>query len=134
MVVPATCFALQKAERRTAARRSAFYAGFGFGLLLRGAITRRDAFLLRVLRGGCLDHRPHDRLVGRDPVRDHVPFLAVPLQELHRPAALLVHARHLERLHQAGCTELLQALVIDIEMLDTPAHLLAGERLALAIA
>ena len=59
-------------------------------------------------------------------------LLAVPLQELDRAAALVVQARHLERLHQAGRAELLQALVVDVQVLEAPAHLLAGHRLALA--
>src|SRR5215470_13871190 len=96
------------------------------------AVARRDAFLLRILRGGLLDHRAHDRLVGGDPVADRVPFLAVPLQKLHRAAALVVEARDPERLHQSGRTELLQALVVDVQVLERPAHLLAGDRLALA--
>src|SRR5216117_3709998 len=96
------------------------------------AVARRDALFLGVLRGGGLDHRPHDRLVGGDPVGDHLPLLAVPLQELDRPAPLMVHARHLERLHQSGGAELLQALVVDVQVLDAPAYLLAGHRLALA--
>src|SRR5262245_35119915 len=93
------------------------------------AVARRDAFLLRILRGGLLDHRAHDRLVGGDPVADRVPFLAVPLQKPHRSATFVVHAGHLERLHQADRTEFLETLVVDLKMLDPPAHLLTGERL-----
>src|SRR5215471_19524578 len=96
------------------------------------AVAQGDVLLLRVLRRGLLDHRPHDRLVGGDPVADRVPFAAVPLQELHRAAALVVEARDPERLHQSGRTELLQALVVDVQVLERPAHLLAGDRLALA--
>src|SRR4029077_13541046 len=65
------------------------------------AIPRGNAFFLRVLRCGFLDHRPHDRLVGVDPVGDGVPLVTVPLQELHCAPALVVHARHLERLHES---------------------------------
>src|SRR5688572_12636712 len=97
-----------------------------------GAVARANALLLRVLGCGRLDHRTHDRLVGRDPVADHVPALAVPLHELDAPAALVVHARDLERRHEAHRAELLQALLGDVEVLDPPAHLLAGDRLALA--
>src|SRR5688572_10502716 len=101
-------------------------------LLLLRAVARRDSLFLRVLRRGGLDHGPHERLVGLDPVGDHVPLAAVPLQELHRAAALMVHARNLQRLHQTDRAELLQALIVDVQVLDAPAHLLAGDRLALA--
>src|SRR5919108_4932478 len=86
--------------------------------LLFRTVARRDALLLRVLRGRGLDHRAHDRLVGSDPVADHVPALAVPLQELDRAAALVVQARDLERLHQADRAELLQALLVDVQVLQ----------------
>src|SRR5687768_7087835 len=101
-------------------------------LLLLGAVARRDALFFRVLRSGGLDHGAHDRLVGLDPVGDHVPLASVPLQELDRAAALVVHAGNLERLHQPDRAELLQAFVVDIQVLDAPADLLAGHRLALA--
>src|SRR5438128_7216558 len=59
---------------------------------LLGAVTRGDALFRRVLRCRCLDHRPNYRLVRGDPVTDHVPFLPVPLDELHCAASLMVHA------------------------------------------
>src|SRR5215470_605246 len=96
------------------------------------AVAWGDAFLLGVLRGRLLDHRTHDRLVRADPVGDGVPLVAIPLQELHRAAALVVHARHLERLHEPGRAERLQLLVVDVEVLEAPADLVAGHRLALA--
>src|SRR5688572_13763926 len=65
------------------------------------AIARRDVLLLRVRRRRLLDHRAHQILVGLDPVGDHLPLLAVPLLELHRTAAFVVGAGHLERLHEA---------------------------------
>src|SRR3982751_2980277 len=57
---------------------------------------------------------------------------AIPLLELHQAGALVVHAGNLDGRHEAGRTELLQALVVNVEVLDAPAHLLAGDRLALA--
>src|SRR6267378_4007468 len=97
-----------------------------------GAIAQRDALFLGVLRRRLLDHRPHDRLVGADPVGDGVPLRPVPLEELHRAAAFMVRARHLQRLHETGRAELLEFLVVDIEVLQAPADLVAGHRLALA--
>src|SRR6185436_15823429 len=101
-------------------------------LLFLRAVARRDLVFLRVLRGGRFDHRPHDRLVGRDPIGDRLPLLAVPLLELDRRAALMVHARHLERRHQPYRAQLFQALFVDVEILERPAHLLAGDRLPFA--
>src|SRR5205823_12828611 len=63
---------------------------------------------------------------------DDLPLGAVPLLEFHQTRALMVHARDLERRHEPDGAELLQALVVDVEVLDAPAHLLAGDRLALA--
>src|SRR5688572_33019788 len=99
------------AKMKTAARRRP--SGCAEALFLLRAVARGDALLFRVLRGGGLDHRAHDRLVGRDPVGDHVPLAAVPLDELDCAAALVVHARDLERLHQPDRAQLLQALVVD---------------------
>ena len=65
-------------------------------LLLLGAVARRDALLLRVRGRRLLDDRPHERPVGRDPVGDDVPLLAVPLLEFDGAAALVVRAGHLD--------------------------------------
>src|SRR5215472_5166322 len=78
------------------------------------AVARSDAFLLGVLRGRFLDHRTHDRLVGLGPVGDDVPLRSVPLHELHRTAAFVVHARDLECLHEPRRAELLDAAVVDV--------------------
>src|SRR5688572_29528973 len=78
------------------------------GLLLLGAVARRDALFLGILRRRRLDHRTHDRLIGLDPVGDHVPLLAVPLHELDPAAAFVVHPRDPERRHQAGGAQLLE--------------------------
>src|SRR5918994_2514722 len=91
-------------------------------------IARRDLALRGVLRRGLLDLGPHDRLVARDPVADHLPLLSVPLLELHRAAAFVVEARDLHRLHQVEGAELLEALLVDLQVLDAPAHFLAAER------
>src|SRR6266852_8034167 len=93
-------------------------------------VARGDALLRSVFRRGLLDHGPHDRLVGADPVGDRVPLRAVPLQELHRTPALVVHAGHLQGLHEAGGAELLELPVVDAQVLQAPADLVAGHRFA----
>src|SRR6266498_4625092 len=102
--------------------------GIVSGLFL-GAVARRDPFLLGVGGRGLLDHRAHDRLVRLDPVGDDVPLLAVPLLELDRAAPLVIHAGDLDRLQESNGAELLQALLVDVQVLQAPAHLLASERL-----
>src|SRR5215471_1323643 len=79
-----------------------------------GTVTRADPLLLRVSRGGLLDHRPDHVLVGRDPVGDQLPLLPVPLLELHGAAALVVEAGGLERLQQAVGAQLLDPLVVEV--------------------
>src|SRR6266568_1907691 len=96
---------------------------------LLGAVTRGNPLLLRVCGRRLLDHRPHDRLIGLDPVGDEIPFLPVPLLELDRASPLMVHAGDLDRLQEAEGAELLQALLIDVQILQSPAHLLARQRL-----
>src|SRR5690242_5206657 len=102
------------------------------GLQVFSAVARRDAFFLRVLRGVRLDLGAHELAIGLHPVGDYLPLGAVPLLELDEARALMVHARYLERRHEARGAELFQALVVDVQVLDAPAHLLAGDRLALA--
>src|SRR5690349_13013167 len=97
------------------------------------AVARRDALFLRVLRGVRLDLGAHQLAIGLHPVGDHLPLGAVPLLELDQARALVVHARDLERRHEARGAELLQALLVEVQVLDAPAHLLAGDRLALAV-
>src|SRR3989442_1569393 len=93
------------------------------------AVARSDVLFLGIRSRGLLDHRPHQFAIRLDPIGDHLPLVAVPLQELHRAASFVVHARHLERLHEARCAELLEACVADLQVLDAPADLLAGQRL-----
>src|SRR5437762_1586745 len=59
------------------------------------AVARRDVLLLCVCGRGILDHSADELTVGLDPVGYHLPLLAVPLLELHRAAALVIHARDL---------------------------------------
>src|SRR6516165_5001031 len=99
----------------------------------RAAIARSDVLFLRVGGRRLLDHRTHELAIGLDPVGDNLPLVAVPLQELDRAASLMVGAGDLERLHETGCTELLEPRLADLQVLDAPAHLLGCDRLALAV-
>src|SRR5678809_1254216 len=98
-------FALYKTERRDEpAVRDAMKPG-----LVRRAVARGDAFFLGVLRRVLLDLGAHQLAIGLHPVGDHLPLRAVPLLELHQSRAFMVEARHLERRHQAGGAQRLQA-------------------------
>src|SRR5919197_147450 len=119
-----------KAKRRTIVRRFTFLRYALHRVVV--AVARVDALFLRVLRGIRLHLGTHELAVRLHPVRDDLPLRAIPLLELHQARAFMVQARYLERRHEADGAELLQALVVDVEMLDAPAHLLAGDRLALA--
>src|SRR3954470_5522728 len=119
-----------KKERRTVARRSTV-ASDSLHRVLR-AVARRDVLFLGVLRRVFLYLGAHQLAVGLHPVADGLPLGAVPLLELDQARALVIQARDLERRHQADRAQLLQALVVDVQVLDAPAHLLAGDRLALA--
>src|SRR5262249_29985375 len=93
------------------------------------AVARRDVVFLGVLHRALLDHRTNQRLVRLDPVADDLPLRPVPLLELHRSSALVVGAGDLVGLDEAGRPQLREPGVIDLDVLQSPAHLLAGERL-----
>src|SRR5439155_265010 len=100
------------------------------GALVLGALVALDAavvavFGLALLPGELYAVDAVVALVEHGEVIDHAAAEA-------RAAALVIHAGNLDRLHEADCAELLQALVVDVEVLQSPAHLLAGHRLALA--
>src|SRR5712691_5403986 len=96
---------------------------------LLGAVTRRDPLLLGVGGRRLLDHRPHDRLIRLDPVGDQLTFRSVPLLKLDRAAPLVVLAGDLDRLQETGGAQLLQTLLVDVQVLQPPPHLLSGQRL-----
>src|SRR5712692_3718220 len=98
-------------------------------LSLFGAVTQADSLLLRVRGRRVFDHRTDDRLVRLDPVGDQLPLLAVPLLELDRSTAFVVRAGNLDRLQEVVGAELLQALLVQVQVLQAPAHLLARQRL-----
>src|SRR5688572_21159056 len=97
-------------------------------LLLLAAVPLRVAELLGFLDGGRLDLRADDLPHRRDPVRHERPLLAVPLLDPDRAVALVILARHLERVREALHAELLEPLVGEIEVLEAPPDLLGGRR------
>src|SRR4051794_36282598 len=90
------------------------------------AVARSDVLLLRVLRRVGFDHGAYQLAIRLHPVGNDLPLGAVPLLELHQAGSFVVHARHLDRRHQANGAQLLQALVVYVQMFNPPAHLLAG--------
>ena len=96
------------------------------GSALRGAVARRDAVLRRVGGRRLLDHRAHDIADRLNPVADEVPLLAVPLLEEHRSIAFVVLAGDLDGQDEAAESELREALLGHIEVLEAPAYLRAG--------
>src|SRR5436190_86187 len=62
------------------------------------AVARHDSFLLRVLCGRLLNHRPDHGRITFDPARDRRPLPAVPPLEPDRAATLVIGAAELERL------------------------------------
>src|SRR2546423_3153536 len=100
-------------------------------LLLLAAVALRVPELLALFDGGRLDLGAHDVLHGLNPVRDDVPLLAVPLLDEERAAALVVLARDLDRVGEALHADLFEALLGQVQVLESPAHLLGGRCLAL---
>src|SRR5260370_11309610 len=98
-------------------------------LLLLGAVALRVPELPALLDRRRLDHRADDVPHGRDPVGHDAPLLAVPLLDEDRAVALVVLARDLDRVREALHAELVEPLLGEIQVLEAPADLLAGERL-----
>src|SRR5690348_14420338 len=92
-----------------------------------------ELLLGRVLGRRVLDQRLDHVVVRRVPVRRDVPVLAVPGLDAGGAGALVVGAAHLDRLELAFEAELLEAVGREIEVLETPAHLLAGHRLVAVV-
>ena len=96
----------------------------------RGVIFFSFAYFGRAV----FDHRLTSLLVRLDPVGDEVPLLAVPLLDA-RPAEPSWSAQDtLIGAHQAVEAELLEPLVVEVQVLEAPAHLLAGHRLVAELA
>src|SRR2546428_3661219 len=98
-------------------------------LLLLRAVAHGVAELLGLLHRGRFQLRAHDLADGLDPVGDDGPFLAVPLLDQGQPVALVVLAGDPEGAHHALHAQLLEALLGEVQVLEAPPHLLAGERL-----
>src|SRR5262249_29184661 len=96
--------------------------------VLLGAVAHGVAELLAFLHSRRLDLRPHHVAHRLDPLRDDRPFLAVPLLNEERAVALVVVARHLDRVREALQAELIESLLRQVEVLEAPSHLLAGGR------
>src|SRR5690606_35022128 len=98
-------------------------------LRLHGAVTRRDALLLGVRIRDAPDHRPQDLHVRLVDLGIHVPGLAVPGHDLRTVDAHVVHAARGDRVHEALEAELLDPRLVDVQVLEAPADLLARHRL-----
>src|SRR3981081_4857071 len=92
------------------------------------AVARLDLFLRGILRGNIVDERFGDGLVGRVPVGDDFPALAVPLLYAPLARALVVGTGNLDRLQTALEAEFLETCIGDVEVLQTPTDLLARQR------
>src|SRR4030095_1555383 len=112
----------------TAVTRAAFLGAF------LGAVALGDVVLLGVLRRALLDQRTDQLLVGLDPVADDLPLRSVPLLELHRAASLVVGAGDLQRLDESCRPDRRAPRRVEVQVLQTPADLLAGERLLAELA
>src|SRR5439155_651935 len=82
----------------------------------------------RVLGRRLLDHRRDDGIVGRDPIRRDIPFLAVPGLDAAHSRAFMVLAGDLERLQLVFEAELLQPFCSQVEVFEAPPNLLTGQR------
>src|SRR5262245_24224869 len=87
----------------------------------------------RVLGRGVFYERLDDVVVRGVPVRRDAPVLAVPGLDTAGARALVVGAAHLDRLEHAFEAELLDAIGGNVEVLQAPAHLLAGHRLVAVV-
>src|SRR5258705_9246240 len=88
-------------------------------LLLLAAVPHGVAELLALFDRRRLDLRAHDVPHGHDPVRHDVPLLAVPLLDEHGAVALVVLAGDLDRMGEALHPQLFQALVGEVQILET---------------
>src|SRR5258705_274095 len=87
------------------------------------AIARRDVFLFCVFPGRVFDHRAQELVVALDPVGHIDPLRAVPLVDARHARAFMIAARELQRLHEAAEAELAQPRLVQVQVLDAPAHL-----------
>src|SRR5439155_8652987 len=93
------------------------------------AVARPYLLLRGILRGDFVDERFGLGLVGRVPVGDDFPALAVPLLYAPFPRSLVVGAGNLDRLQHTLEAEFLETCFRQVEVLKTPTDLLARQRL-----
>src|SRR6266536_223088 len=103
-------------------------------LLLLRAVALGVVELLAFHDGLCLDLRPDDVAHRRDPPRHDLPLLAVPLLDQQGSAALVVLAGDLDRVREALHAELVEPLLRQVEVLESPPDLLAREHLVAVLA
>src|SRR5262245_66097527 len=87
----------------------------------------RDLLFSRVFCRGFLHHRSDHRVVGRDPIRRDIPFLAVPSLDATRARALVIGAGDLDRLQLVLEAKLLKPFRSQVEVFEAPPDLLAGQ-------
>src|SRR5688500_6391574 len=96
-------------------------------------LFRAVAFLVRELAAFLhrrfLDLGAEDVAHRFDPVGDEAPLLTVPLLDDRHRVAFVVLASHLDRPHHPLHAQLLDALFGEVQVLESPPYLLAGERL-----
>src|SRR5205085_8224851 len=90
---------------------------------------RRDLLFRRISRRRLLDHGRDHGVVAGVPVGRDLPVLAVPGLNATAARAFVVFARHLDRPQFTFEAQLLEPISGEIEVLDTPAHLLTGQGL-----
>src|ERR1051325_11044934 len=105
----------------------------GSAIVSGGEAADRELLVGRVLGRGVLDERLDHVVIRGVPVRRDAPVLAVPGLDAAGAGALVVGAAHLDRLENAIEAELLDACRGDVEVLEAPAHLLAGQRLVAVV-
>src|SRR5215813_4331950 len=114
-----------------ARRREADAHRMSVSVVLR-AVAQRDFLLRRVLAGGLLDHLAHRCAVAGHERGDLLEASPIPLLKLDHARALVIAAARLDRREEARCTNLLDARLREIQMLETPAELLRRHHLPLA--
>src|SRR5690242_20785617 len=90
----------------------------GIRLAFLRAIARRDLLLRGVLGGAILDHLAHQRAITGHVIGELREFRAVPLLELHHARPFVVEAARFYRREQSECAELLQARLVEVDVLE----------------
>src|SRR5262245_57811827 len=92
----------------------------------------RELLLVGVLLGGRLHHRLDDLVVAFVPVGAEAPLGAIPGLDACVRRAHVVGARGADGAHHAGEAQRVEFLLVEREVLETPANLLTRHHLALA--